>query len=77
MLDLNSKFAIKNTKVREVYADAKTLQALQTQLSESDYKIIKCYEYSLVGLDLPYDIEALHSERETLREEIRKIEEKE
>ena len=77
MLDLNSKFAIENAKVREALADAKTLKALQNQLSDSDYKIIKCYEYSLIGLELPYDIDALHTERESLREEIRKIEEKE
>lgn len=74
---LNNDFFNMNTKTRELVADIKTLKACELDLQESDYKIIKCYEYFLVGLDLPYDIEALHSEREALREEIRKIEEKE
>ena len=52
------------------------LKAFQNKLSESDYKIIKCYEYSLAGLELPYDINALHAERESIREEIRLLEEK-
>ena len=77
MFDLNSKIAIENTRAREVIADARTIKALENQLSDSDYKIIKCYEYSLMGLELPYNIETLHNEREALREEIRKIEEKE
>lgn len=76
MFDLNSKIAIENTRAREVIADARTIKALENQLSDSDYKIIKCYEYSLMGLELPYNIETLHNEREALREEIRKIEEK-
>lgn len=44
------------------------------QLAASDYKVIKCYEYSLVGLDMPYDIEELHAERESLRAKIEELE---
>lgn len=77
MFDLNNNLFNTNAKMREMIADIKAIKAYQNKLSESDYKIIKCYEYSLAGLEMPYDIEALHAEREAIREEIRKLEEKE
>ncbi|MCL2096940.1 MAG: hypothetical protein FWH10_08565 [Oscillospiraceae bacterium] len=49
---------------------------LKRNLDETDYKIIKSSEYSLAGEDLPYDILALHGEREALRVKIRKLEAK-
>lgn len=76
MFDLNNTFLNTNAKTRELIADTRALKAFQNKLSESDYKIIKCYEYSLAGLELPYDINALHAEREAIREEIRLLEEK-
>ena len=50
------------------------IEALKTQISETDYQIIKCYEYSLVNRELPYDIELLHNERQALRDEINQLE---
>lgn len=50
------------------------LKSLKSQLSSTDYQIIKCYEYSLAGLELPYDIQTLHTEREAIREQIRELE---
>lgn len=47
---------------------------LKTQLAETDYKIIKCYEYQLVGLELPYDIQTLHAERQAIRDQINELE---
>lgn len=52
-------------------------EALKTQISETDYQIIKCYEYRLVNKELPYDIELLHNERQTLRYEINQLESQE
>lgn len=46
---------------------------LQKQLDDTDYKIIKCQEYSLAGLELPYDIEQLHNERQALRDKINEL----
>lgn len=63
-----------NEKLNKLLADIHLKKALELRLTKSDYKIIKCYEYSLAGLDLPYDIEALHTEREAIRDEIRKLE---
>lgn len=39
-----------------------------------DYRITKCYEASLIGLDMPYDIENLHQQRQSVRDEINKLE---
>ena len=63
-----------NEKLNKLLADIRLKKALELRLAKSDYKVIKCYEYSLAGLDLPYDIEALHAEREAIRDEIRKLE---
>lgn len=47
---------------------------LKSQLSATDYKVIKCYEAQLVGEELPYDVVALHAERQALRDKINKLE---
>lgn len=46
---------------------------LQSQLASTDYKIIKCSECQLAGVELPYDIVALHTERQALRDEINEL----
>jgi hypothetical protein len=51
------------------------IQFLAEQLASTDYQVIKCYEYSLAGLELPYDIQELHNSREAIREQIRELEE--
>ena len=51
-----------------------TIKELKEQLASTDYKVLKCYEYQLVGLELPYDIIALHAEKEILREQINQLE---
>ena len=42
-------------------------------LHDTDYRIIKCAEASLLGLTLPYDIEALHAERQGARDRMEAI----
>lgn len=49
------------------------IKEFQSELNESDYKIIKCNEYKLAELELPYDIEELHKQRQALRDEINKL----
>lgn len=51
------------------------IKKLEAQIAATDYQVIKCYEYSLAGLELPYDIQELHSSREAIREQIRELEE--
>lgn len=50
------------------------ISALKLQIEESDYKIIKAYEYSLVEKECEYDISVLHEERQNLRDEINSLE---
>lgn len=50
------------------------IEAHKTALSDSDYKITKCYEASLLGQELPYDVAALHKERQALRDKINELE---
>lgn len=50
------------------------IDQLKAQLAESDYKVTKCYEASLMGEPLPYDITELHRERQSIRDEINRLE---
>lgn len=50
------------------------IESLKQQIAETDYQIIKCYEYSLVNKELPYDITILHNQRQALRYEINQLE---
>lgn len=49
------------------------IKELEQELSASDYKIIKSYEQSLVGLECEYDIAALHAERQAIRDKINQL----
>ena len=51
-----------------------TIAALKKTIESTDYKMIKCFEYSLLNLDLPYDVKTLHAERQKLRDQINEIE---
>ena len=53
---------------------AAEVENLKMQLAESDYKVIKIAECVACGLPLPYDAEALHSERQALRDRINLLE---
>lgn len=39
-----------------------------------DYRITKCYEASLIGEDMPYNVSELHKKRQEVRDEINKLE---
>lgn len=76
-----SHYDLKEGKVYQSWSiieDAAYYQALvaekKASLDASDYKIIKCYEATLAGEPLPYDFEALRTERQALRDEINRLE---
>lgn len=51
------------------------INALKSQLSDTDYIFVKCYEASLVGQTVDeYDFETLHNERQSIRKQINKLE---
>lgn len=47
---------------------------LKTQLSATDYKVIKCSECQLLGIEMPYDVAELHAERQAIRDQINELE---
>ena len=53
--------------------DKKEIERLKQELTETDYKIIKCSEYSLAGVPLPYDVAELHAARQAIRDRINEL----
>ena len=51
------------------------IERLKSKLQESDYKVIKCAEAICLNAELPYNMTALHKERQALRDKINKLEE--
>lgn len=50
------------------------IKSLKSKLAATDYKVIKCSECQLLGEEMPYDVAALHAERQTLRNQINELE---
>lgn len=74
------KYQRKSGKVHQVWETAtdrkfydKKIEELKKSLSESDYKIVRCYEASLLKNPMPYDLNKLTNDRQTLRDEINKL----
>lgn len=65
-------------KTYEITADVMPnfaiISGMKSELAASDYKVMKCYEASLVGIPAPYDVAALTAERQALRDEINRLE---
>lgn len=51
------------------------IERIKSELQESDYKVIKCAEALTIGAVMPYDMTALHKERQALRDKINELEE--
>ena len=50
------------------------IERLKSELQESDYKVIKCAEAMAIGAEMPYNMTALHKERQALRDKINELE---
>lgn len=50
------------------------INTLKESLNNSDYKVIKCYEASLRGKEMPYDFDILSLERQSIRDRINELE---
>lgn len=50
------------------------IERLKAELMDTDYQVIKSYEYTLAGVPAAYDIEELHTSREQQRIRIRELE---
>ena len=62
------------TEIDTATANKLKAQRLKEELGVTDYQVIKCMEYSLAGLEMPYDIATLHDQRQQLRDEINRLE---
>jgi hypothetical protein len=72
--DNGSRISFNYEKVVNTTKIQGEIDAIKAELSETDYQVIKCYEASLVGEELPYDIKALHEERNEKRAQINALE---
>ena len=72
--DIGDSIVNTYTEILNVNLCRQTVEKLKKELSNSDYKITKSYEYNILNLPLPYDIEKLHLERKKLRDEINRLE---
>lgn len=61
----------RQTQIQQVTAQIADLKA---RIAASDYKVIKTYEYTLLGEQTEYDMEAVHAERQALRDQINTLE---
>ncbi len=55
---------LSNEKIKEEILD------LESSLNKTDYKVLKSYEYSLVGKVTPYNTMDLHQQRQLIRDRI-------
>ena len=72
--DAGEKISYRYVKTFDKKEVENKIRELKKRLSAGDYKIIKCYEASLLKEILPYDIENLHKNRDELRKNINELE---
>lgn len=72
--DDGARIKFRYVRVYDVQRTRSEMKALQDSLTASDYKIIKCYEASLAGEELPYDFAALRAERQAKRDRFNELE---
>lgn len=73
--DAGDRISYRYNTVFDTQKVRRGIEGLKAQLTEDDYKIIKCYEASLLGNELPYDITTLHRSRQSIRDRINELEE--
>ena len=49
------------------------IERLKDALHDGDYKVIKNYECTALGIALEYDASLLHTERQAIRDEINRL----
>lgn len=64
-------------EIREKEQQVRDLtQKLSSSVSSvGDWKVAKCMEYQAMGLEMPYDLEQLHADRQAVRDEINALQE--
>lgn len=72
--DAGDRIAYRYETVFDTQKVRRDIQTLKDQLAGSDYKVIKCYEAALIGGEMPYDVETIHAERQSIRDKINELE---
>lgn len=73
--DAGERISYRYETVFDTQKVRREIQELKARLTADDYKVIKCYEASLLGEQLPYDISRIHRTRQELRAKINELEE--
>ena len=60
--------------IEECVPKSEEIERLKSELQESDYKVIKCAEAMCINAEMPYNMTALHKERQALRDKINELE---
>ena len=72
--DAGDRISFRYVTERDLTKIRKEISELKESLANSDYKVLKCYEASLIGGTMPYDIANLHAERQAIRDKINELE---
>ncbi len=72
--DAGDHIAYRYERKRDKQRTRAEIQALKDSLTASDYKVAKCYEATLTGAEMPYDVNSLIRERQAARDRINALE---
>nr|WP_288892982.1 hypothetical protein [uncultured Alistipes sp.] len=72
--DAGDRIAYHYEPVFDTQKVRREIEALKAELSNSDYKVIKCYEAAIIGEKMPYDAAVIHAERQSIRDKINELE---
>jgi len=72
--DAGDHIAYRYERKRDLQRVRAEIAGLKDNLAGSDYKVAKCYEASLTGGEMPYDVNALIQERQAARDRINELE---
>lgn len=66
---------VQNSAMSDEQIESQRVIDLQAKLSSTsseigDYRVVKCMEASLMGQEMPYDLETLIKERQKVRDQI-------
>nr|DAX75774.1 MAG TPA: hypothetical protein [Caudoviricetes sp.] len=60
--------------VPEEYLIKKEIERLKSELSSTDYRVIKSYEAAIIGQPVEYNMDKIHYERQSIRDKINELE---
>lgn len=60
--------------IPQTYMISQELEKLHSEINSSDYKVIKTYEASLLGIDTEYNMQEVYSMRQSIRDRINELE---